>query len=96
MSTNDRPSYSSKIFRLFPSEGEKINFAAFCTNRLEVLRRHVCRGFRATNPITYLPVFKIKRNLGRKLDPSPKPSNLKEITYLTNFYAQKAKCPRHF
>ena len=38
VSTNGRPSYSSIIFRLFPSEGEKKNGVAFCTNRLEVLQ----------------------------------------------------------
>ena len=32
--TNDRPLYSSKIFRLFPSGGEKKKCTAFCTNRL--------------------------------------------------------------
>ena len=38
VSTNDRPSYSLKIYRPFPSGGEQINCAAFCVNRLEVLQ----------------------------------------------------------
>ena len=58
--------------------------------------RHVCRKIRAKNGKSDLPVFNIKQNLARKLDPSLKPSNLKEITYPTHFYAQKAKCPRPF
>ena len=38
VSTYDRPSYSSIIFRLFPGGDEKKKCAAFSTNRLEVLQ----------------------------------------------------------
>ena len=38
VSTNDRPSYPSVILRLFPTGGEEKNCAAFCANRLEVLK----------------------------------------------------------
>ena len=108
VSTNDRPSNSSIIFRLFPSggkkkncaafrRGKKKNCAAFCMNRLEVRTpRHVWSKFRAKNRRSDPLVFIVKQNLARKLDPRLQPSNLREITYLANFYAQRAKCPRRF
>ena len=58
--------------------------------------RHACTTFRANNRRSDLPVFNIKQNPARKLDPTLKPCNLKEITYITHFYAQMAKCPRRF
>ena len=56
VSTSDRPSVFSKIFRLFASGGEKKKCSAFCTNRLEVL----CRNFRAKIRRSGLPMFNIK------------------------------------
>ena len=53
--------------------------------------RHVCRIFRAKHRRSDLPVFNIKQNLAKKLNPTLKPSSLKEITYLL-----KSKCPRRF
>ena len=58
--------------------------------------RHVGRHFRAKNRRSDLPVFNIKQDLAKKLDPTLKRTRLKEITYLTHFYAQKSKCPRRF
>ena len=42
--------------------------------------RHVCRNFRAKNRRADLPVFNIKQNLARTLDPTLKPSILQETT----------------
>ena len=58
--------------------------------------RHVYRIFRAKNRRSDLPVIHITHNLARKLDPTLKPCNLKEMTCLTRFYTQKPKCPRRF
>ena len=58
--------------------------------------RHVCKNFRAKNRRADLPVFNIEQTLAKKLDPVLKPSHLKEIRYLTHFFAQKSKCPRRF
>ena len=38
VSTYDRTSFFSITHRLFPSGGEKINCAAFCTARLDLLQ----------------------------------------------------------
>ena len=56
--------------------------------------RRVCIIFRAKNRRSDLSVFNIKQNLAKKLDPTLKPSHLKEVMDLTHFYAQKSKCPR--
>ena len=58
--------------------------------------RHVCNNFRAKNRTYDLPVFTTKHNLFLAKNWILKPSLLKEITYLTHFYAQKSKCPRSF
>ena len=39
-------------------------------------------------------MFNVEQNLSKKNDATLKQSNLKEVTNLTNFYVQKAKCPR--
>ena len=93
--TNDRPSTFSIIFRLFPS-GDKRKLRRILHDLVERTPRHSCRNFRERNRRSDLPVFNIKQNLAKKLDPALKPSHLKEITYLTHFYAQKSKCPRRF
>ena len=87
VSTNDRPSYSSMIFRLFPSGAEKKNAQHFHQPNGGT-RRHMCRKFRENVRRVDLPAFNVEQNLARKLDPTLKPSNLKEISYLTHFYAQ--------
>ena len=96
VSVDDRPSYYSVAFSLFPSGSEKIS--ALCTFHEPVggTPSHVCRHLRAKNRRFDLPVFNIKQNLARKLDPALKPGNLKEITYLTTFCGPKANCPRWF
>ena len=58
--------------------------------------RHVCRKFCAKNQRPDLPALNIKQNIAKKLDPTLKSSQLKEITYLTHFYARKSKYPRRF
>ena len=45
VSTNDRLSIFSILFRLFPSGGEKTNCAAFCTVRIDVLQRMLVEIF---------------------------------------------------
>ena len=60
VSTNDRLSNVSKMFRPFQSGGEHKQCASFCTTRLEVLVRHVCRIFRAKNRRSDPPVFNIE------------------------------------
>ena len=85
---NDRPSCSSILFRLFPSGGERKKYAPhFLHEPVGGTPRHVCRNFRAKNRRSDPPVFHIKQNLAKQLDPTPKPRNLKEITYLTHFCA---------
>ena len=112
VSTNDRPSYSSIILRLFPSGGEKKKCAAFCTGLFQAEARkkmccilhepvggtpgRACTNFLAKNRRSGLPVFNIKQNLAKKLDHTLEPRNWKGITCLTHFYAQKYKCPRRF
>ena len=44
--------------------------------------RQVCRNFREKNRRSDLPVFNIKQNLAKKMNPTQKPINFKEITYL--------------
>ena len=97
VSTNDRPSIFSKIFGLFASGGEE-KCAAFCTIRLDVLQgMPVEISAQKIEDLTCLcSVFNIKQNLAKKLDPTLKPSNLKEITCLTHFYAKKPKRPLWF
>ena len=81
---------------VFQAEARKINCSAFCTNRLEALQDMSVEISAQKIKDLNLPVFNIKQNLARKLDPSLKPSNLKELTCLPHFYAQKAHCPRRF
>ena len=95
MSTNDRPSFFSILFRLFASGGEK-TLRRILHDPVGRTPRHVCTIFRSKNRRADLPVFKITQNLAKKLDPILKPSHLKEIMYLTPFHAQKSKCPRCF
>ena len=57
---------------------------------------HNLGKFRAKSRRSDLPVFNIKQNVAKKLDPTLKPGNLKELKYLTHFYVQKSKCPRRF
>ena len=57
---------------------------------VERTSRHVCRNFRAKNRRSDLPVFVMKQNLAKKLDPTLTPCHLKEITHLDHFYAQKS------
>ena len=80
VSINDRPSYSSIVFRLFPSGGEKNSWATFRTNRLEVLQGMSVNIFvQKVEDLTSLHV-KIKRNLAKKMDPTLlQPSNLKHL-----------------
>ena len=49
--------------------------------------RHVCRLFCAKNIRSDLPVFTNKQYLAKNLDLTRKPSRLKELTYLTHFFA---------
>ena len=41
--------------------------------------------------VDFSPVFNIKQNLAKKLDPILKSSNLKEITYHTHFQKQNSE-----
>ena len=54
--------------------------------------RHACRFLRAKNRMSDPPMFKIKQNVAKKLDTR----HLKEMAYLTRFYAQKSKSPRRY
>ena len=96
VSTNDRPSYFSIIFRLFPNGGEKQKLRRNFHEPIGGSSKYICRNFRARNRRSDPPVFNSKQNLARKLYPTLKPSNLNEMTHLTHFFAQTAKCPRRF
>ena len=93
VSTNDRLSIFFNIFRFFPTGGEKLAAPHFARTGWRYTPRHVCRFFRAKHRRSDLPMFNIKQNLAKKLDPRLKPSHLKEIAYLTRFYAQKSNLP---
>ena len=82
----------------FLPAGVKKKCAAFCTIRLDVLQgMPVEISAQKIEDLTCLcSVFNIKQNLAKKLDPTLKPSNLKEITCLTHFYAKKSKRPLWF
>ena len=59
--------------------------------------RHVIRNFRAKYRSSDLPVFNIKQNLAKKLDPTLKSSHLNEgVTYLTSFLHTKAQISTPF
>ena len=57
-----------------------------------------CRNFNlcAKTQRSDLPVLNIEQDVAKQLDRTLKPSNLKEITYLTHFYPRKSKGPRLF
>ena len=95
VSTNDRPSTCSTIFSFFFPAGAKTDCAAFCTIHWNVLQG-IPVEFSRQNSRSDLPVFNIKQNLAKKLDPRLKSSRLKDLAYPNHFYAQKSKCPRRF
>ena len=96
MSTNDRPSFFSKIFRHFPRGSERKMEPHFARSGWTYSYRHACGNFRAKNRRSDVLVSSIKQNLAEKLDPTLQPNHLKETTYLTHFYAPKSKCPSRF
>ena len=96
VSINDRPSYFSIIFRPFYKRRREKKIRHILHESVGGTPRHVCRIIRAKSLRSDLPAFNITQNLAKKLDPRLKPSNLKEITYLAHFYAQKSKHPRRF
>ena len=95
VSTNDRYLTFSIIFRLVPRGDEK-KCAAFCTIRLDVLQGRSVEIFAQKNENLTCLSSTLSRIVAKKLDPTLKPSPLKEITDLTHFYAHKSKCPRRF
>ena len=56
-------------------------YAKACTRT-----KHIAKSRRSD-----LPYCNIKQDLARKLDPTLKPSHLKETTYLTHFHAENSK-----
>ena len=96
VSTNDWPSFFSNNIRPFFLPGAKNKLRSILHRPVGRTPKHVCRNFRAKNRRSDLPVFNIKQNLAKKLDPTPKSRNLKEITYLTQYCDQTSKCPRRF
>ena len=57
-----------------------------CTNSLDVLQS--MSKINLTKPRrNHLPVFNVKENIENKLDATLEPNRLKQISYLTHFYA---------
>ena len=91
VSTNDRPSIFSIMFRLFSKRGRNTKLRRILQEPVGGAPRHVCGNFRANNRTSYLPMFNIKQNLAKKLDRTLKLSHLKEMTYRSHFYAKVQK-----
>ena len=58
----------------------------FCTNSLDVLQS-MSKTNLTKHRRNYLPVFNVKENIEKILDPTLEPNFLKKISHLTYFYA---------
>ena len=96
VSASGRPSIFFQSCLGFSRAGAKNNIAPHFarTGWRLVTPRRGCGFFRAKTRRSDMRMFNGKRSLAKKVDPALKPSQLKEVTYLTHLYAQKWKCPR--
>ena len=98
VSTNGEPSlFFNTIQAFYQRERNKKTMRRILHGPVGRTPRHVIRNFRAKYRSSDLPVFDIKQNLAKKLDPTLKSSHLNEgVTYLTSFLHTKAQISTPF